>query len=108
LKTPIPGAAQREFTQFIDVDTVSLELQTMKANHDLLNDLSHQSEGGFYLANNKGIDSIMAQLSKRELYKPRIEILQSRVFATDEVLLLCFIVLLFGVEWFLRKWEGKI
>ena len=108
LKTPIPGVTQREFTQFIDVDTVSLELQTMKANHDLLNDLSHQSEGGFYLANNKGIDSIMAQLTKRELYKPRIEILQSRVFATDEVLLLCLIVLLFGVEWFLRKWEGKI
>ncbi len=108
LKTPIPGVNQREFTQFIEVDTVSLELQTMKANHDLLNDLSHKSEGGFYLAKNKGIDSVMAQLIKRELDKPRIEILQSRIFATDEVLFLCLIVLLFGAEWFLRKWEGKI
>lgn len=108
LNTAIQGVNQQDFTQMIDVDTVSLELHTSKANHQVLKDLSSQSLGGFYEPRNNGIDSILSQFAKRDLDKPRIEILQSRVFATDEVLFLYIIVLLFGVEWFLRKWEGKI
>lgn len=108
LKSPINGVKEREFKQVFQVDTISLEAQTLKANHQLLMDISQKSNAAFYSAENNGLDSILNQIKLRELNKPRFEIINSRVFAKNQALFLILIVVFFGVEWFLRKWEGKI
>ena len=108
LLKPIPGVLQTEFIKAIDIDTASLELQNLKANHQLLLDWSQKTDGKFFVNRKENIDSLLDIFDGKGLWKPRLDIQIKRVFGNDEILLLCLIALLFGAEWFLRKWEGKI
>ncbi|MES2690471.1 MAG: hypothetical protein V4658_08715 [Bacteroidota bacterium] len=91
--------------QFI-VKPTQVEFAQTTANHQLLNELSAQSNGKlFYLNNMKGL---AAEIKANQNIKPVIY-QQQDVKSWIELKAIFFILLaLLGIEWFIRKWNGSV
>lgn len=103
--TTIGTSRQQVKGQFI-VKPTQLEFAQTTANHQLLNELSAQSNGKlFYLANLKGL---AAEIKSNQNIKPVIY-QQQDVKGWIELKWIFFTILaLLGVEWFIRKWNGSV
>ena len=102
-KTEWDGKKYEKNGEFV-VEDVSLEKMNTQANHDLLKSIAANSEAEFY---------------KLTSYKKLIKDLQNRkdvnIISYEEssfselieyIFLCLFIILLFSIEWFIRKYEG--
>ena len=102
-KTEWDGKKYEKNGEFV-VEDVSLEKMNTQANHDILKSIAANSEAEFY---------------KLTSYKKLIKDLQNRkdvnIVSYEEssfselieyIFLCLFIILLFSIEWFIRKYEG--
>ncbi len=87
------------------VASSSAERAQLQANFDLLRTVSAAHDGAVYLPNQ--LDVLKQQLIDRQLLKPRVSYLQSRIDAVDLPLLLGLILICLALEWFLRRYWGK-
>ena len=84
----------------------SLEELNTRANFDLLQQLAMASGGSFFTINQ--LDDLKSTLQNQATLKP-IERIVSRSLALIDLKWLLFIaVLLFAIEWFLRRYFGRI
>lgn len=86
------------------VENIQLENIESAADHNLLNQIAKQSNGQFYEL--KNINQLLNDIAKR---KDIAEMSYSEVSFNDLIdykWLFFLIVLIFGTEWFLRRWFG--
>jgi len=86
------------------VENIQLENIESSADHNLLNQIAKQSNGQFYEL--KNINQLLNDIAKR---KDIAEMSYSEVSFNDLIdykWLFFLIVLIFGTEWFLRRWFG--
>ena len=86
------------------VENIQLENIESAADHNLLNQIAKQSNGQFYEL--KNIDQLLNDIEKR---KDIAEMSYSEASFNDLIdykWLFFLIVLIFGTEWFLRRWFG--
>jgi hypothetical protein len=86
------------------VEAIALEALTTSADFSVLNQLARQSDGQFYplRQSNKLIDYLK---SRSDIATVQFEDTSYRSLI-DLTFLFVLIVLLFGTEWFLRRWWG--
>jgi len=89
---------------FFTVQEIHLETLNLVANHSLLQNIAHATKGSFYLAND--FSSLASDIEKNENIKA-IASYQKRfsLFLNSWYYFLA-IIILFGAEWFMRKWGG--
>jgi hypothetical protein len=86
------------------VQEVQLETLNLVANHTLLQNISETTQGKFYLSNN--FSTLENEINNNENIKT-ISSYQKRYSLFLNAWWYYFlIILLFGTEWFLRKWGG--
>jgi hypothetical protein len=86
------------------VENIQLENIESAADHNLLNQIAKQSNGQFYEL--KNIDQLLNDIEKR---KDIAEMSYSEASFNDLIdykWLFFLIILIFGTEWFLRRWFG--
>ena len=86
------------------VENIQLENIESAADHNILNQIAKQSNGQFYEL--KNINQLLNDIAKR---KDIAEMSYSEVSFNDLIdykWLFFLIVLIFGTEWFLRRWFG--
>jgi hypothetical protein len=84
---------------------VSEKINTV-ANHGLLNKLSKSTNGKlFYLTQ---LDSLRSEIQKNEMIKPITYSQNETTDLIDLKWIFIFILVLFSLEWFLRKYNGLI
>ena len=86
------------------ISAVLKEDLDLKANHNLLKQISSQSNGAFYELNN--IDALLSDLAKRKDIVPlKYETLRYKDLI-DFLILFIVITALLSLEWFLRRYNG--
>jgi hypothetical protein len=91
------GKDENRFT----IEATNFELYDLQMNKNLLMKLSEQSGGKFYLANNT--KNLFNDIYKLQNYKPQTKVFRAEYTLWDKVWLLIPALLLFSVEWFIRK-----
>lgn len=81
------------------------ELQIIRANHDLLNNLAQESNGKIYGMNQ--LDKLAADLSNSNLIKPLYISDYTRSSILNLNWLLAALIALLCLEWFMRKFLGS-
>ncbi|MFZ9028411.1 MAG: hypothetical protein ACO2Z9_05305, partial [Crocinitomicaceae bacterium] len=86
------------------VEDISIEKMVTRADHDILKTISSSSGAGFYSLND--YKALIKDLQKRKDVNT-VSYEESSFSELIEYILLCIlIILLFAVEWFIRKYEG--
>lgn len=92
---------------FVTVLNTSLEGIITQADHDILAEIAKNS-GGYFCNFHTQKDRIISKLRSMDLEKSRI-IVRDRFLPFEKwPLILSVLVSLLGIEWFIRKWLGKI
>jgi len=86
------------------VQEVHLETMNLVANHSLLQNISESTNGKFYLAND--FSSLANDIKKNENIKTIASYQKRYSLFLHAWWYYAAILLLFGTEWFLRKWGG--
>ena len=86
------------------VANAKLELTTFTANHNVHKELSENSGGQFYLPNN--IDQLTSHFEQSKV-KSIIHPIQDFTRMIDMTWILALIIVLYCLEWFLRKYLGS-
>jgi len=92
---------------FITVLNTSLEGITTEADHDILAEIAKNS-GGYFCNFNTNKDSVLNKLHALDLEKSRIVVRDQFLPFEKWPLILGVLVSLLSIEWFIRKWLGKI
>lgn len=104
-KTNFSGKVLIEKSNFI-VSSLNLEEINLKADHNLLFNISNLSSGKFY--NNKNKEDIIQDLRSKKDIKPVIHSDITKTRLIDSWWFMAIILLLLSLEWFLRKfWTGN-
>lgn len=103
-RASLPGADYIKNGSFV-VTKVNLEDINLLANHNLLNNISKES-GGISVYPNQ-INAITHELIKREEIKPLALFHQQYTSLIDYYPLMILLFVLFGIEWFIRKYTGS-
>jgi hypothetical protein len=88
------------------IQPLQLELMQTTANHHLLHQMAHESNGAF--ADLQHADDLVEKISNNEHSKPVMYTTKEKTPLIELTWLLAFIIALFSVEWFIRKWNGSI
>lgn len=91
-------------TGTFSVDEVLIESMNLTANHNLLQSMAEASQGHFYKP--ADIQKISDEIHQNENIKPIASYTKKYSLLLDSWYYIVLIVLLLGVEWFLRKWNG--
>lgn len=102
-QTDVGGTAYNRSGEF-SVEEVNVESLQLTANHDLLRTMAEQSKGAFFKVGEwealeeaiKGNEKIKSVVSYTQRYAPLL----------DSWIYFVLIILLLGIEWFMRKWGG--
>jgi len=86
------------------VQEVQLETMNLVANHSLLQNISESTQGKFYTAND--FSSLENDIRKNENIKSISSYQKRYSLFLNSWWYFIAILLLFGTEWFLRKWSG--
>lgn len=98
------GNKHYEKTGSFSVQEMLLETVNLVADHDLLKSLSSATKGKFYTKNN--MQQVVNDIKKNDNIKTMATYHKKYAMMLNSPWYLLAIVLLFGVEWFLRKWNG--
>ena len=91
------GKDENRFT----VEATNFELSNLQMNKNLLMKLSEQTGGKFYTSNN--VSNIFNDIYKLKNFKPQTKIYRAEYTLWDKFWLLIPVILLFSIEWFIRK-----
>ncbi|MFM7299568.1 MAG: hypothetical protein ACKO1R_00305 [Crocinitomicaceae bacterium] len=98
------GKTYRKTGNFL-VEEIDLEKTETTANHELLKQLSNQSNGKFYAL--KDYENFIEELNKRD----DIVVLTREELSFKDLIhlipLLILLALFFATEWFVRRWSGS-
>jgi hypothetical protein len=86
------------------VQEVHLETLNLVANHDLLQQIAESTKGKFYLAND--FTSLLSDIRHNENIKTIASYQKRYSMFLNSWWYFLAIILLFGAEWFMRKWGG--
>ena len=86
------------------VREVMIEVTNLVANHAVLQSVSQVTNGKFYTPDN--MSDIENEIKNNDNIKPVVSYNKSYHLILDSPIYFIFIILLFGIEWFLRKWGG--
>jgi len=98
------GAQSYPKSGVFTVQEVHLETLNLVANHSLLQSISESTNGKFYLAND--FSSLENDIEKNENIKTIASYQKRYSLFLHSWWYYAAILLLFGTEWFLRKWSG--
>ncbi|MDP3147613.1 MAG: hypothetical protein Q8N83_00660 [Ignavibacteria bacterium] len=87
------------------VGEIDYELQNTTMNSDLLKLLAKETKGKFFYNSYGNLFDKLKEITKNTS-KNKIEVSEYRIWSNE--FMLVFIILLFAVEWFLRKREGLL
>ena len=88
----------------LSVREVMIETANLVANHTTLQSISQATNGKFYKPDN--MSEIENEIKNNADIKSIVSYNKSYRLILDSPIYFIFIILLFGVEWFLRKWGG--
>ena len=88
------------------VDEVLLESTNLVADHNLLQSISTATNGKFFLP--EDMQQIEQEIKANDNIKPIVKYSKKYNLLLSSWLYFACIVLLLGVEWFMRKWNGGI
>lgn len=86
------------------VQEVLLESMSLVANHDLLRTISQQSQGRFFTIDQ--LEQVEKAIKDNDTIKPVVTYNKKYSPLLNSWIYLVIIVLLLGIEWFMRKWGG--
>jgi len=92
----------KDFGRF-SVGEIDFELQNTTMNSDLLKLLAKETKGKFFYNSSGNLIDKLKEISKNAS-KIKTEVNEYRLWTNE--LFLAFIILLFAIEWFIRKREG--
>lgn len=98
------GNKRYEKKGVFSVQPVMLETVNLIADHDLLKSIATQTGGRFYTKDN--MQKLTEDIKKNENIKPVVTYNKKYATMLNSPWYFAAIVLLFGAEWFLRKWNG--
>ncbi len=86
------------------VQEVMIETSNLIANHTLLHSISQATNGKFYTPENMA--DIEKEIKNNDNIKPVVSYQKNYKLLLDSPIYFILIILLLGIEWFLRKWGG--
>ena len=86
------------------VQEVLLESMNLVANHDVLRTISQQSQGQFFTIDQ--LEQVEKAIKDNDTIKPVVIYNKKYSLLLNSWIYLVIIVLLLGIEWFMRKWGG--
>lgn len=98
------GNKKMEKSGRFSVQEVVIETANLVADHDLLKSISNATNGKFY--DKKDIQKIAQDIKSNDNIKPIATYQKKYAMMLNSIWYLVAIILLFGIEWFLRKWHG--
>lgn len=98
------GNKKLEKSGRFSVQEVMLETANLVADHDLLKSISTATEGKFF--DKKDIQKVAQEIKNNEKIKSIASYQKKYAMMLNSYWYLIAIVLLLGIEWFLRKWNG--
>ena len=91
------GKDENRFT----VEATNFELSDLQMNKNLLMKISEQTGGKFYATNN--VNNLFNDIYKLKNFKPQTKIYKAEYTLWDKIWLLIPSILLFSIEWYIRK-----
>jgi len=88
------------------IGEISLEYQNLKMNAALLRSIAARTGGKFFLAND--VNSLMEDLTNHKSFIERGITRRSEIALWNLPYLLAAAILLFSIEWLIRKWSSMI
>ena len=98
------GKRKLEKSGRFSIQEVMLETANLVADHDLLKSISTATNGQFFLK--EDISRIVKEIKQNDQIKPIASYRKHYSMLLNSYWYLIAIVLLLGIEWFLRKWNG--
>ncbi len=98
------GSSRLEKSGRFSVQPLMLEMANLVADHDMLKNLSKATGGAFF--NKEEMQKVVTEIKNNENIKPIATYQKRYTMLLNSPWYLLAIVLLFGIEWFLRKWNG--
>ncbi len=98
------GGKRLEKSGRFAVQEILLETSNLIADHDLLKSLSSATSGKFHTR--KDMQQIAKEIKANENIKPVASYQKKYAMLLNSPWYLAAIILLLGIEWFLRKWNG--
>jgi len=102
--TAVVGNKKMEKSGRFSVQEVVIETANLIADHDLLKSISSATGGNFF--DKKDIRKIAQEIKDNDNIKPIATYQKKYAMMLNSVWYFVAIILLFGIEWFLRKWHG--
>ena len=98
------GNKKLEKSGCFSVQEVMLEMANLVADHDLLKGISTATEGKFFTKDN--IQKVAQEIQNNDKIKSVASYQKKYAMMLNSWWYMIAIVLLLGIEWFLRKWNG--
>jgi hypothetical protein len=98
------GKRKLEKSGRFSIQEVMLETANLVADHDLLKSISTATNGQFFPKEN--LNRIVKEIKQNDQIKPIASYRKHYSMLLNSYWYLIAIVLLLGIEWFLRKWNG--
>lgn len=98
------GKRKLEKSGRFSIQEVMLETANLVADHDLLKSISNVTNGQFFPK--EDISRIVKEIKQNDQIKPIASYRKHYSMLLNSYWYLIAIVLLLGIEWFLRKWNG--
>jgi len=98
------GTKSYEKSGSFSVQEIFVETANLVANHDLLRSIA-QTSGGKYF-NRSEMENVVKEIKANDNIKPVASYQKKYSMLLNSPWYLAAIVLLLGIEWFLRKWHG--
>ncbi len=89
-----------------DIGDVNIEMLDTRMNYEFLNLLSDQTKGKYFSPEN--IKGLIARLNEINLNSSKEKLKTSEIRLWSDEWLLVIVILLFALEWFIRKREGML
>lgn len=89
-----------------NIGDIDIELTDSRMNYELLNNLANQTHGKYFPP--KDINSLIQQINELNLKSSKEKLLTSEIRLWSDEWLLIIVIMLFSVEWFLRKRSGML
>lgn len=89
-----------------NIGELALEYQNLKMNYPLLKELAERTGGKFYFTNDT--KNLISDIKKIKSFEPKSITKKSEYYIWNMTLLLGLAIVLFALEWFLRKRAGML
>lgn len=89
-----------------NIGDIDIEMTDTRMNYEFLNQLSNQTNGSFYLPTE--INSLIRKLNEINKTATKEKLSTSEIRLWSDEWLLIIVILLFALEWFLRKRSGML